>query len=360
MLQRVQTVYLLAATVLMSLMLFLPLAEIAAEGTGIYQVLSKGWYIMSEETAELAMATWPVFILALVLALTMFGLGITPCLHGVFQLRLAHAELARDGLPAIAAAAQSECLAQRLAGMGGDVGGQSDVSCRIMVGAQGTHVAEWHTPVASKDDQQANCCPVDPHHSPGALFLNLPFLMFMECMSCPFASSKIRWAFQNCLQFRQKLSAERAVDRAMVTRQRDTHHPGCLDVISTRDNAFFADSQGEDGSLRRVDDRLKFSDAVHAQVGYGTGTSVKVLSLQGSIAGTFTQCHRFLRKLNDRQGIYYQGGADHLIQGNIIHYNGQVTDVYGIHTDTVVDSMIVGNEIYDHDNGVGTGAIYLS
>ncbi len=69
MLQRVQTVYLLAATVLMSLMLFLPLAEIAAEGTGIYQVLSKGWYIMSEETAELAMATWPVFILALALVL---------------------------------------------------------------------------------------------------------------------------------------------------------------------------------------------------------------------------------------------------------------------------------------------------
>jgi hypothetical protein len=68
MLQRIQTVYLLAATVLMSLMLFLPLAEIAAEGTGIYQVLSKGWYITGE-TAELAMATWPVFILALVLAL---------------------------------------------------------------------------------------------------------------------------------------------------------------------------------------------------------------------------------------------------------------------------------------------------
>jgi hypothetical protein len=69
MLQRIQTVYLLAATVLMSLMLFLPLAEIAAEGTGIYQVLSKGWFITGGETAELAMATWPVFILALVLTL---------------------------------------------------------------------------------------------------------------------------------------------------------------------------------------------------------------------------------------------------------------------------------------------------
>jgi len=69
MLQRIQTVYLIAATVLMSLMLFLPLAEIAAEGTGIYKVLSKGWYITAGETTELAMATWPVFILALVLVL---------------------------------------------------------------------------------------------------------------------------------------------------------------------------------------------------------------------------------------------------------------------------------------------------
>ena len=69
MLQRVQTVYLLAATVLMSLMLFLPLAEIAAEGTGIYTVFSKGWYITEGESAEPAMATWPVFILVFVLAL---------------------------------------------------------------------------------------------------------------------------------------------------------------------------------------------------------------------------------------------------------------------------------------------------
>jgi len=69
MLQRVQTVYLLAATVLMSLMLFLPLAEIAAEGIGIYKVLSKGWYLTGGETAEPAMATWPVFILVLFLTL---------------------------------------------------------------------------------------------------------------------------------------------------------------------------------------------------------------------------------------------------------------------------------------------------
>ena len=69
MLQRIQTVYLLAATVLMSLMLFLPLAEIAAEGTGIYEVLSKGWYITGGESAEPVMLTWPVFILVLFLTM---------------------------------------------------------------------------------------------------------------------------------------------------------------------------------------------------------------------------------------------------------------------------------------------------
>ncbi|KPL16765.1 MAG: hypothetical protein AMS23_11465 [Bacteroides sp. SM1_62] len=69
MIQRIQTLYLLTAGVMMSLMLLLPLAEIAADGTGIYTVQSKGWYIRVGESAELAMATWPVFILALVLAL---------------------------------------------------------------------------------------------------------------------------------------------------------------------------------------------------------------------------------------------------------------------------------------------------
>ena len=69
MLQRIQTVYLIAATVLMSLMLFLPLAEIATEGTGIYEVLSKGWYITGGEYAEPVMLTWPVFILVLFLTL---------------------------------------------------------------------------------------------------------------------------------------------------------------------------------------------------------------------------------------------------------------------------------------------------
>ena len=67
--QRIQTVYLLGATVLMSLMLFLPLAEIASEEIGIISVLSKGWYTAGEGLPEPAMATWPVFILVSVLSI---------------------------------------------------------------------------------------------------------------------------------------------------------------------------------------------------------------------------------------------------------------------------------------------------
>jgi hypothetical protein len=69
MIQRIQSVYLLAASVLMSVMLFQPLAEIAADGRGIYSVWSRGWYLTGGGEDELAMATWPVFILVGVLAL---------------------------------------------------------------------------------------------------------------------------------------------------------------------------------------------------------------------------------------------------------------------------------------------------
>ena len=68
MIQRIQTVYLLAAGVLMALMLMLPMAEVSANGTGYYVVQSKGWFLdAGTEVPELAMETWPVFILVFVL-----------------------------------------------------------------------------------------------------------------------------------------------------------------------------------------------------------------------------------------------------------------------------------------------------
>ena len=70
MIQRIQTLYLLAAGVLMALMLFLPLAEVAAGGSGFYTVYSRGWLMSGVgDAADLAMPTWPVFILEAVLDL---------------------------------------------------------------------------------------------------------------------------------------------------------------------------------------------------------------------------------------------------------------------------------------------------
>jgi hypothetical protein len=68
--QRIQTLYLLAAGMLMALMLFFPLAEVAADGSGFYTVYSMGWYLgEGGDTADMAMPTWPVFILVGVLVL---------------------------------------------------------------------------------------------------------------------------------------------------------------------------------------------------------------------------------------------------------------------------------------------------
>jgi hypothetical protein len=68
--QRIQTLYLLAAGVLMALMLFFPLAEVAADGRSFYTVYSRGWFFHEGgETVDMAMPTWPVFILVGVLVL---------------------------------------------------------------------------------------------------------------------------------------------------------------------------------------------------------------------------------------------------------------------------------------------------
>jgi hypothetical protein len=68
MIQRIQTLYLLAAGVLMALMLFLPLAEVAGNGDMLYTVFSRGWYVTGDGgAAEPVIPAWPVFILAGVL-----------------------------------------------------------------------------------------------------------------------------------------------------------------------------------------------------------------------------------------------------------------------------------------------------
>jgi len=65
MIQRIQTVFLLGAGIFLALMLFLPLAEILADGGISYTALSRG---LRNVDGELIFPTWPVFILVFITA----------------------------------------------------------------------------------------------------------------------------------------------------------------------------------------------------------------------------------------------------------------------------------------------------
>ena len=69
MIQRTQTLFLLVAVIFLVLMLFLPLAEILADGGVTYTGMSRG---LQTENGEVAFSTWPVFILILVTAVLLF------------------------------------------------------------------------------------------------------------------------------------------------------------------------------------------------------------------------------------------------------------------------------------------------
>jgi drug/metabolite transporter (DMT)-like permease len=65
MIQRIQTLFLLAAAALLAAMLFLPLAEIRTDAGELYTGLIRG---LQDQNGGLLVATWPLFILVLVTA----------------------------------------------------------------------------------------------------------------------------------------------------------------------------------------------------------------------------------------------------------------------------------------------------
>ena len=69
MIQRIQTLFLMGAVIFLVLMLFLPLAEILADGEITYTGMSRG---LQHENGEVIFPTWPVFILVLVTAALLF------------------------------------------------------------------------------------------------------------------------------------------------------------------------------------------------------------------------------------------------------------------------------------------------
>src|SRR5215510_9137338 len=73
--------------------------------------------------------------------------------------------------------------------------------------------------------------------------------------------------FDMGLEGREQLGAERAVDDAVIDRERDTHHGRDLESIVLDDWALLAAADGEDRGLRRVNDGVEAVDAVHAEIG---------------------------------------------------------------------------------------------
>ena len=68
MLQRIQSLYLLIAVILMALMLGMTYAEIAGADGDIYSFNSMGLTGPAGETAEVVLPAWPQFILVVILA----------------------------------------------------------------------------------------------------------------------------------------------------------------------------------------------------------------------------------------------------------------------------------------------------
>jgi len=68
MLQRIQTLYLLVATILMCLLLFLPYGEIIVNNTGIYKIGALGVEVPVGDTLVIYQ-TYPVFVISLLSSL---------------------------------------------------------------------------------------------------------------------------------------------------------------------------------------------------------------------------------------------------------------------------------------------------
>ncbi len=85
MIQRIQSLYLLAALLLMGLMLFVPFAEIAGRDGSIYVFGCLGLSASYAGEVTTVMRTWPVFILILILSLLLF---ISILLYGNRKLQM--------------------------------------------------------------------------------------------------------------------------------------------------------------------------------------------------------------------------------------------------------------------------------
>src|SRR5690606_41026715 len=84
---------------------------------------------------------------------------------------------------------------------------------------------------------------------------------------------------------REPARRERAVDRAVVRRERAPHRAPDLEVAVDDDGRLDRSADRKDRRLRRVEDRGELARAVHPEVGHGRRAALELLLAQASLAG---------------------------------------------------------------------------
>ncbi len=88
MIQRIQTLYLLISELLVAILFFVPLAEIAGKEGSIFRFNLKGIYPEGVENPEIIYGSWPVMLMS-ILTLFLLFFVITQFKNRIRQMRLA-------------------------------------------------------------------------------------------------------------------------------------------------------------------------------------------------------------------------------------------------------------------------------
>src|SRR5947209_550712 len=113
-------------------------------------------------------------------------------------------------------------------------------------------------------------------------------------------SEQVERVLQNLLEGLEELRAGRAVNDAVVAGHRDAHQLADDDLAVADDRAGRHRADGEDGGLRRVDDRRELVYAEHAEVADGEGRAGVLFGLELAAARALGQPAHLAGDLADR------------------------------------------------------------
>jgi len=88
----------------------------------------------------------------------------------------------------------------------------------------------------------------------------------LRCGPCSRSKEQVERILENLFEGLKKLCPDRAVDDAMVTRHRDTHHLVNFNFTVPRHRSFIHRADGEDRRLRRIDHGSELIDTEHSQI----------------------------------------------------------------------------------------------